>query len=72
MMTKKDFNKLASAIRYIDIARQDKRKVALAIGVVCKLENPRFDWSTWHEACDTVSILDRPKGWETAGGPTDQ
>ena len=59
MMTKKHFRALAEAIRRLDIRPEDKRKVALAIGMVCKLDNQAFDWNYWHQACDTRSILDR-------------
>jgi len=54
MMTKKHFRELALAIAGLELSLEDKRKVAVAIGTVCRAQNPKFYWETWHEYCGTA------------------
>ena len=57
-MTKKDFNKLAKAIKEGGFNKIETCQVASVIGDALADDNPRFNWKTWQKAtgCDTRMV----------------
>jgi len=51
-MTKKDFIKLAEAIKGID-NKETRDEIAYRVGLVCSESNPRFNWDIWNKACNS-------------------
>lgn len=57
MMSRKHFRAFAAVIA--EIKNPFRRwKVAKGIGLICKQDNPNFDWSTWDAACKVDTLIE--------------
>jgi hypothetical protein len=50
-MSRKDYRALAEALKGASADRQ----ICMAVGIVCKHDNPRFDMETFLEACGVAA-----------------
>jgi len=56
-MTRKHFEALAQAISELDVTREDRTRIAHAIGRACAPFNPLFDTARFAIACMTPEDL---------------